>query len=145
MAQKQTYSYDQLISVMEPWFAKAPALPANGIKGLVSAMPWIALIFGILDVLGALTLFGISPIGIFGIYNTFGYFIVSGVLTLIEAILLFMAYNGLRKLQFIGWKYAFWAQVVNVIAGLVVNNIVPTVIFGIIAFYLLYQIKPAYK
>ena len=71
--------------------------------------------------------------------------LVSGVLTIASSILLLMAYPKTKALKIEGWKFLFWSTVVSLVSSLLVGAIVSAIIWGLVEFYLLFQIKSHYK
>lgn len=134
-----------VIGMMEEWFKKAPALPVNIQDTLVKITPWVALIFGILGVLAGLGAVGVSPIAMFGGVNSSLMVLVSGVLTIVSSVLLLMAYPKTKALKMDGWKFLFWSTVVSLVSSLLVGAIVSAIIWGLVEFYILFQIKSHYK
>lgn len=150
MAEKNSsLNEKQVIHTMEDFFNKAPQLPANIREVLVKIAPWIALVFGILGVLGGLSLVGVSPLamGIDGIANT-TYGVVIGLLAIVASVLLIMAFPKLQKNQYAGWRLLFWSAVIGVVSSLISLNagtIIGAIVWGLIRFYILFQIKSYYK
>lgn len=141
---------EEYIKMMEKWFAKLPALPANIKEVLVKIAPWLALVFGILGVLGSLAATGVvtalSPFMILGGglgVATGG--IVGALLALIGSVLMLLAFPGLRDRKMTGWKWSFYSESVSVVSLLVALNLVGAVIGALVGFYLLFQIKSYYK
>ncbi len=145
MAAKQK---DMMVQV-ESWFMKLPALPKGGREAVVAITPWIALIFGILGVLVGLAGLGIltflSPFALMGGgVSTAAGSIASAALALVGSALLLAAFPGTKARKMQGWTLLFWSEVVSLI-GAVVAISLTGVVFSLIAFYLLYQIKSYYK
>ena len=142
-----------LVGTIEPLFAKAPALPANARDILVKIMPWIALIFGILGVLGAISGLGLltatSPMAVLGGaegVSAYGTGFLASIIWLISSVLMLMAYPGLKKRQYKGWNLLFYSEVVSLVGAIVsITSIVGGIIGALIGFYLLFQIKSHYK
>lgn len=134
-----------VIVMMGDWFKKAPELPTNAKEGLVKITPWIALIFGILGILGGLGAVGVSPVVVFGGIRNSMMVLVSGILTIVSSVMLLMAYPKTRAHKEAGWRLLFWSAVVSLVSSLVVGSIVSAIIWGVIEFYLLFQIKSYYK
>jgi len=143
MAAKKTDYMGQI----ETWFLKLPALPKGGRETLVSITPWIALIFGILGVVfGVLALVGstvLTPLLFLGGEHPSGALLLS-LLGLVSSALLLAAYPGTKAHKSQGWTMLFWSEVVGLISAIVSISI-SGVIFSLIMFYLLYQIKSYYK
>lgn len=134
-----------VIGMMEGWFKKAPALPTNIQDTLVKITPWVALIFGILGILAGLGAVGVSPVAMFGGVRNSMMVLVSGVLTIASSALLLMAYPKTKALKMQGWTFLFWSTVVSLVSSLLVGAIVSAIIWGLVEFYLLFQIKSHYK
>ena len=147
---------NQVISMLEEWFSKLPALPANLKATLVKIAPWLALVFGILGVVGSLGgvlallglgAFGVSmmPYGGLSVVNASAFGIVVLLLGLAASVLMLMAYPGLKDQKMSGWKMAFWSEVVSLLGSLVAFNFVGLLVGALIGFYILFQIKSSYK
>ena len=136
-------------AMVEEWFLKLPPLSKNARQAIVNITPWIALIFGILGILGTLAGFGIltifSPLIVMGSgFNTAAGSLVGVALGLVAAILLLVAYPGTKARKYKGWKMLFWSEVVNLLAAVLSFSLLG-VLINLVGFYLLYQIKPYYK
>jgi hypothetical protein len=140
-----TKNSNDVIKMLEDVYAKAPALPANVNETLAMIAPWFALIFGILGVIGGLGMVGWSPLAAMGGFHYGGNIFLSGILTLVASVLLLVAYPGLNKRQYVGWKWSFWSEVASLIGSLLAANIIGGVIGAIIGFYILFQIKSYFK
>ncbi|MCL4397997.1 hypothetical protein M1403_03145 [Patescibacteria group bacterium] len=151
MAAKETkLSLDEVIKTMGEWFAKLPNLPANVREILVKIAPWLALIFGILGILGSIAATGfltaLSPfIALGGGVGLAAGSIVGAVLALGSSVLMVMAFPGLRDRKMSGWKLLFGSELVSVIASVVALNLIGAIVGALIGFYLLYQVKSYYK
>lgn len=150
MADMKQMNVDQYIKMMEGWFGKFPALPKSATDVLVKIAPWIALIFGVLGVLGSLAATGIlaalSPfVALGGGLGVAAGGVVGGILALVGSVLMLMSFPGLRDHKMAGWKWAFWSQAVSVLSSVVMLNLVGAVISALIGFYLLFRIKSYYK
>lgn len=145
---ENNYSGAKLQSMLEEWFKKLPSLPPNVVDALYSVTPWIALVFGIIGVLGALSGFGVltflAPLAVMGGSGFYGMGIISTVGWLISSVLMLLAFTGLRAGKISGWNMLFWSEVVSVVASLIAFSL-GSVIGAAIGFYLLFQIKPRYK
>src|SRR3972149_5746654 len=140
----QNNSVDQSISQMEEWFSKLPPLPSNWRDVIVNITPWLALIFGIIGVLGSLAAVGVltflAPFVVLGggIGVASGG-IIGAVLALVASILLVLAFPGTRDRKMSGWRLLFWSEVVSVISGIVAFS-AGGVVGALIGFYILFQI-----
>ncbi|HVF69568.1 MAG TPA: hypothetical protein VNA13_03305 [Xanthomonadales bacterium] len=141
-----------IIDTLEDFFKKAPAIPANGREALVKITPWLAIIFGILGVLGGLAGVGIltmfSPLAAFsgaqGIAS-YGTGIIAAWIWLASSVLMVLAYPGLKARKIGGWNWLFWSEVLNIVGSVVAGSLINAVIGALIGFYLLFQIKSYYK
>jgi len=134
---------------MEDWFMKLPELPKSATDVLVRITPWIALIFGVLGVLGSLAGLGIltalSPFVMMG--NGIGgtaTSLLTAVLSLARSASLLAAFPGTKAHKMQGWKMLFWSEVVSTVSSVLLISLTG-VIGAFIGFYLLYQIKRYYK
>lgn len=134
---------------MEDWFMKLPELPKSATDVLVRITPWIALIFGVLGVLGSLAGLGIltalSPFVMMG--NGIGgtaTSLLTALLSLVSSALLLAAFPGTKAHKLQGWNMLFWSEVVSTLSSVLLISLTG-VIGAFIGFYLLYQIKRYYK
>lgn len=163
----------QLEATMDKYLVKdAPIqIPENGRKALVQYAPFLAIIGGILTLLGALSLWrlahdakdvvdGLNEIArTYGIdtgVNTVNYgvlFYVSFAILVAQGLLLLFAFKGLQaKSKKRGWDLLLLSIVANFVYGLVyaftdtgsLINIVSSVIGTVIGLYILAQIKSYY-
>lgn len=145
MAAKKTDYMGQI----EDWFMKLPALPKGGRDAIVQITPWIALIFGILGVLVGLAGLGVltflSPFAMMGGgFAGVSTSLIGALLGLVASALLLASFPGTKTHKMQGWTMLFWSEVVSLVATIVAISI-SGVIFSLIAFYLLFQIKSYYK
>lgn len=138
-------SKNDIIAMMEAWFAKAPALPENAKQTLVNITPWIALIFGVLGIIAGLGAIGVSPVAMVGGVGNSTLLLLSGIATIVASAMMLIAYPKLKALQISGWTLLFWSSIVSLIGSLVMGSIVNAIIWGVIEFYILFQIKSHYK
>lgn len=138
----------QIIASLEDLFKNAPHLPKNIREIIVKIVPWLALIFGILVILGGLTAVGISPIAAIGGFEGSAFTLVVGVLSLVVGVLMLMAFPKLQKHQYAGWRLLFWVEVLSLVSNLLTLNmssILVSIIWILIGFYFLFEIKSYYK
>ena len=145
-------SKNGLVGTLEDLFKKAPALPAGGREGIVKITPWLALIFGVLGILGGISAVGIftafSPLAMYsGAYGmaSYGSGVIAAWIWLTSSVLLLLAYPGTKSRKMSGWNMLFWSEIVNVVGSLVAGSFVSAVLGALIGFYLLFQIKSYYK
>lgn len=162
---------NKLEKQMEGIFKDLPALPKNAKDTLVSALPWIALVFGVLQLLAALGLWrlvsatnvfidyandlnqslGVSAIG----YSSADKVVIYGgiLILLVDAVILLMAFQPLGKKLKRGWDLLFLSTLINVvyaftqifISGRGVGSFIVSLVFSAIGFYFLYQVRELYK
>lgn len=147
-----THHTKSFIDPMEDFFKKAPDIPTNGKEALVKITPWLALIFGVLGVLGGLAGIGLltafSPLAALGGASevaSYGGGVVAAWVWLASSVLLLAAYPGTKARKLSGWNLLFWSEVLNIVGSLIAGSIVSAIIGGLIGFYLLFQIKSYYK
>lgn len=156
----------QLEANLEGLFKNAPPLPTNTKKSLVNAWPWIALVFGVLQLLVALGLWGIVTTAE-RVANTYtsiysGHALLSGtdklviylalLILVVDAVILLKAYPELKKQARKGWDLLFLGSLLNVayaVVSLFINqrglgSFLFSLIGSAIGFYLLFQVKSSY-
>ncbi len=147
-------------------FKDLPPLPANAKESLVKAWPWIALVFGVLQLMAAYSLWRLtsyverlntlityytaaSPMS-----TTDKMVIYLGVIVLLaDAIILLNAYPHLKTRSRRGWDLLFLGALINVAYGFVqifisgrgIGSFVFSLIGSAIGFYLLFQVQDKYK
>lgn len=141
-------SVDSYIDIVGDYFKKLPELPKGGREAVVTIVPILALIFGILGV--ATTLFGLgvftflAPIAMLsGVRETGSGFAVI-LLGFVASALLLIAFPGVRARKEKGWRYLYYSEVVGLVANIVSFSL-PGILFTLIGFYFLYQIRSYYK
>lgn len=145
---KGSFQADDLIKSLEDVFKNVPNLPANIREVLVKIAPWLALIFGILGIIGGLSLLGLSPVGALGGMQNGVTLLLTGALAIVSSVLLVMAFPKLNKREYAGWKLVFYSMVVSFVGNLLSLNfgsILWVIIWTAIGLYLLFQIKSFYK
>ncbi|HUD07377.1 MAG TPA: hypothetical protein VMR34_05830 [Candidatus Saccharimonadales bacterium] len=159
----------QLAKTLEPIFKGLPPLPKSVNDWFAKAWPILALILGILQLLAAWSLWHLGHLvnslvtytnALSRVYgtgvtvNNLGFFYWAGLIVLVvDAVILLIAYPGLKARTMAGWNMLFLASVVNVLYGIFsvfdsvyggVGKLILTLIGSAIAFYLLFQIRPYY-
>jgi hypothetical protein len=139
---------NSLIDTAGEWFEKLPSLPKDAKELLVKITPWVALIFGVLGVLrgiaglGILTVF--SPLAMMGGVKVVGLGFISPLLWLISSALLLAAFPGANKRKTQGWNFLVYSEAVSLITNILAVSL-SGVIFTLVAFYLIYQIRSYYR
>lgn len=153
-------------------FKGAPPLPANAKDWLVKAWPWLALIFGVLQLAAAWALWRLSTYtnALVDYANTLSLYTtgerVSGLssvdrtwiyigiaILVVDAIILFMAYPHLKSRNRRGWDLLFLGSLINVLYSVVTifidgrgfGSFLLSMVGSAIGFYLLFQIRDRYK
>jgi Na+/melibiose symporter-like transporter len=146
---------------MEGWFKAAPKLPENGKEGLAKAFPWIALIFGVLQLWAAWGLWVVYDradrvLDLFSVYYDVGYtgmdrtMIFVGIAVLaIDAVILLMAWPKLSKRERGGWDLLYLGALLNLVYAVVslfidnrgVGSFIFSLIGSAIGFWLLFQVR----
>ena len=126
---------------------KAPfQIPDGGREMIVKFGPWITVILLILTLPMLLFALGIGtiliPFGGPGYATGFG--LVTLVL-LVEIGLMVAALPGLFARKMSGWTLLFYSQLVAILVSFLSGSIVGGLVFGLIALYVLFQIRPLYR
>ena len=138
--------------ILDNYYVKFPVLPKGADEFIVSVAPWLALVFGILAILGGISAFGfgsfLTPYA--AMFGPGGYaaFLLSSLVILAEGVLMLWAFSSLRKRALKGWNLMFWTLVLSILSSVVslsVYSIVSSVIGALIGYYFLYQVKSYYK
>lgn len=151
-------------------FKSAPVLPKNSKDAIVNVMPWIALIFGVIQIIVAYGVWQLAHVvdRAADLINTYAaYYTVpaahisafdrtviylGAVVLLIDGVIGIMAYKALAARQRRGWDLMFLAALVNLayavisifINGRGVGSFIMSLLGSAIGFYLLFQIKETY-
>ncbi len=142
----------EFIAKVEEPFKNFPHLPKNIIEILVGFAPWFALLGAILGllfgpVIALLSVFSLLSLNPLVVLFT----VVAAILSIVDTILLFMAYTPLKNHQLKGWVYVFWAEMANFVVSILgiftgsAASAVGSVIGLLIALYVLFEIKSVYK
>jgi|SRR5579872_2932645 len=146
MSKSNRINNDKIISITENWFKNTPDLPTGIKEILVIITPWIALVFGIISVIGSLIV--IRSLFMPSVSGSSGLSPISALLGLVSSILLAAAFPGTKSRRLEGWTFLYWSQMVSVVNILINFNlaaVISAIISFIIGFYLLFQIKSYYK
>jgi hypothetical protein len=156
-----------LESKLGEFFKGVPNLPENARRSLADFYPWLALIFGVLQILAVMALWQLGhnvnelSDAILKVYKgnavpSLGMFYwLSLAVLVIDAVILLMAFPQLRARRKKGWDLLFLATALNIVYGFVfmlVDNyyggnfgdFLRSVFFSVIGFYLLYQVRSYY-
>src|SRR4030095_3265872 len=153
---------------LEGLFKNVPSLPASSKEGLAKALPWIALIFGILQLFAGWALWNLirTTEEVISQYNAYyvnypdamsGFdrlIIYLGIIVLIvDAVILLMAYPELKKRSRRGWDLLFLGALINLayaITSLFISDrgfgsFFFSLLGSAIGFYLLFQVRGKYS
>lgn len=165
---KQLESAEKSLSGL---FKDLPALPKNSKDAIVNFMPWVALIFGIIQIVLAYGVWQLADVvdRAANLVNTYAaYYTVpaahisafdraviylGAVVLLVEGVIGIMAYKALAARQRRGWDLLFLAALINVlyavlsifISGRGFGSFLMSLIGSAIGFYFLFQIQSAYS
>lgn len=155
---------------MSEWFKGLPALSEGGREGLAKAFPWIALVFGLVQLFAAYSLWNLTRVvdalntyvntyyqaatgTSLGLSSTDKMIIYIGLIVLVvDAIILLMAFSPLSKRLRRGWDLLFLSALINLVYAVVtifihdrgIMSFFFSLIGSAIGFYLLFQVKGKY-
>jgi len=146
------FNLDKIESTLDLYLIKkAPAMPHKWKEVLVKILPWFIIIGGVFAVLGLFSLLGTLTTGGIDYFAIFGpLYFVSYVLNLVIVGIELYALPRLFARKREGWNLLFYASLINVVnvlltIGVVGSGILVSILFLVIGFYLLFQIKELYK
>lgn len=160
-----------LESQIEGLFKGAPKLPEKSKESLVNAWPWIALIFGVLQLFAAWGLYGLTKLVVSPLYDysrelgraygvdvglssTDKMIIYIGLIVLVvDAVILLMAYPKLKTRAKAGWDLLYLGSLINVVYSVVtlfidgrgMGSFIFSLLGSAVGFYLLFQVKEKYR
>lgn len=126
---------------------KAPfQIPAGGREWIVKYGPWITLVLMVISLPAILFVLGIGtlavPFGGVGYATGFG---VAAIGLILQFALMAIALPGLFARKMSGWTLLFYGEIVSIATSLLQGAIISAIIGGLIAFYILFQVRPLYK
>lgn len=138
------------VDIIGNFFDKFPALPKKWKENIVKIVPYFALIIGILGILygldGIRQLITSSPLSYIDGTSDYIVGLIATIIYLLASIVLVMAYPPTKSKKYMGWNLLFWSEVFNLIGGILTfSSIVSLVIWALIVFYIIFQIRPYYK
>jgi hypothetical protein len=126
---------------------KAPfQIPDAGKEWIVKFGPWITVVLLILTL--PILLFALGMGAVFMPFGGVGYASGFGILTLfviVEIGLMIAALPGLFNRKMAGWRLLFYSQLVSIVYSLLSGSVVGGLLFGLIALYILFQVRPLYQ
>jgi hypothetical protein len=152
-------------------FKGLPQLPKSSKESLAQAWPWIALVFGVLQIMAAYWLWKLTErVEVLNdIVNTYSRYytgeaagltgfdktmIYAGLIVLVvDAVILLMAYTELKRRTSRGWDLLFLASLINVVYAVLtlfingrgVGSFIFSLLGSAVGFYLLFQVRELYK
>lgn len=157
---------------MKDWFKGLPPLPEGGREGLAKVFPWIALVFGILQLLAAWGLWSLTrTVDVLNTYVNTYYQAATGttahiglsstdkmviyvglLVLLVDAVILLLAFSPLSKRLRRGWDLLFLSALINLVYAVVsifINgrgfmSFIFSLLASALGFYLLFQVKGKY-
>lgn len=141
-------SVNQWIDTVGDYYKKLPELPKGGRDMVVTIVPWLSIVFGVLGIIGSLVALGLfsslAPFALLGGVQAVNQGMVLILLGLVSSVLMVLAFPGTRAHKEKGWKLLYYSEVVSLISNVVTLSIVG-VAFTLIGFYFLYQIRSYYR
>ena len=117
----------------------------GGRQVIVRFGPWITVVLLILTL--PLLLFALGLGTIYIPFGGIGYASRFGVLTIFVVVqvgLMIAALPGLFAKRMAGWRLLFYSQLIAIVYNTLSGNIVGGLLFGLIALYILFQIRTLY-
>jgi hypothetical protein len=138
----------KLDTMLEEYLVKkAPALSKNTKEILVKIAPWFAILGVILGVPAILAVFGLgafmTPFALVTGTRT-GMFWVWWIVGLVQVVISAMSIKPLFARTMRGWELMLYSQLLSFVTSLG-NFSVLSLVFTILWFYFLYQVKDSYK
>lgn len=137
---------------LAPIFAKFPHIPMGGRQTLTKIAPWLALIFGVLGLLGIvsagslMSYLSFSVLGMGMIQITMFISLLAG---LIACILEILAFKPLKAMKKKGWDLLFYATVLTtattILSLLFGYSEIGSLIGALIGFWLLFEVRGLYQ
>jgi hypothetical protein len=142
-----------LVKTLDENYVKVPALPKQWKDLLANFAPWLALLGGIILVLGAVSLLGLgsvlSPFAMIAGAGSFAImWLIAAAFLLVGGVMELLAFSPLKARKERGWNLMFYALLLNALSSIVrlnVSDIVMAIIGFLIGYYFLYQVKTYYK
>ena len=136
---------------IEDWLAlyfgkKAPAMPKKVKEFIVKYGPYFSLVLLIFAFPVMLAALGISTLLTpFAIFGGLGFSVLSTLIAILTFVLQVLALPGLFKQPQKAWYFCFYASLLTALNNLITFNLGSLIINGLIAWYVLFQIKSYYK
>lgn len=128
---------------------KAPALPSNIKEIIVKVAPWLTLIFLILTLPLILAVLGLgvlfAPFSFMGGLTAGTSYIVAMAFALVMLVLEAIAIPGLFKRSKSAWRLLYYVALIEAVKNIVTLNFGGLIIFSLLGFYFLFQVREYYK
>lgn len=143
----------QWSKMLDTYYIKLPSLPKGATDFIVSVAPWLALIFGILAILGGVAAFGIlSFVSPFAAVSGAGQYAITGLIAslvlLVQGVVELLAFSPLKARRQKGWDLLFVSLLLSVVSSIFYLNaftVISSVFWALVGYYFLYQVKSHYK
>ena len=145
----------QLEAILDEYMVeKAPFhIPMNVKEIIAKVAPYLILVLAVLAIPALIAALGITaaftPVAMMGGYHYGPLVMIGAVISLVAVVVELMAVPGLFKRTHKGWRLAFYASLISLVASVFSYNPISGLIWGligaIIGWYLLFQIKALYK
>jgi len=122
-------------------------LPKKWQEWLVKALPWLALVFGVLAIPGLLNFldsFRMNAWHFGTVQGTMTRALVNVVVSIVQVALELTAVSFLFKKAKKGWRLLYWCSLLNIITGIFYFSGSVILITGV-GLYFLYQVKSHYQ
>lgn len=104
---------------LEGFFKQFPHIPEGGRKVIADILPWVALVFGVLGVIGSLV--GGALTGLAAMFLSIGALIglITVVISLAISILEILAFQPLKEKMKKGWNYLYYGLLLSALSAIV--------------------------
>lgn len=135
-----------------PMFSNLPHIPEGGRKTISDIVPWLAIIFGVLSLIGLLGsgLFGIilSPLLALGGGLRSIILLLTVILGIASAVLSILAFRPMRAMKKTGWDYLFYSLILSAVSFVIslvgMMSSVGSVVGILLGAYILFEIRSRY-
>jgi hypothetical protein len=136
-----------VINSLDSLYSRLPNLGTELRHLIVSILPFLAIIFGVLITFaGVMDIIGTPFLSMFSASEGAGVFrklMLVNVLGIIQGLLMIFAFRHLRKRRMRGWNFLFWSQIIWIISALITLS--PSFLLGFVFLYPLFQVRDSYK
>lgn len=157
---------NKLETVLAGIYKPTPKLSGGAKKTVTGVLPWLALIFGILELWSVYHLWqwGRDVNKIADAFNSYlgtssivhhlnAFYWISLVVLAITGVLLLMAYPGLKAMAKSGWNLLFYGAILSAVYGVIsafndyggAGSLVIQVVVSAVVLYFLFQIRDQYS